>query len=60
MQAGIVYRTFVQWKEGPGGSREFAKRSEALREAEYLKELGYGKEGRDEIQVWKLTRERIQ
>lgn len=59
MTPGITYRTFVQWKDGPGGSRDFTTRSEALREAEYLKALGYGKEGRDEIQVWKVTQERV-
>lgn len=60
MNSGNVYRTFVQWKEGPGGKRDFTTRREALREAEYLKELGYGKSGRDEIQVWKITKKRIQ
>lgn len=60
MKSGTIYRTFVQWKEGPGGSCDFATRSEALKEAEYLKKLGYGKEGRDEIQVWKVTQERVQ
>lgn len=62
MKKSTVYEVFAYWlrERERGGATKHSSLKDAKREAESLANRGFGQEGRDEIQIWKVTKERVQ